>query len=249
MDTQIKLLLPGWSFDQSAWQPFTNNISNAMHINWKGAETAGDIADSAKKGLKVALAKNAGRPVPLIGWSMGALAALELAASYPESVACLILFAPTSCFVKRKGYEAGWDRRIVKRMQKRLHEQPQETIAVFRQNMFSPAEHKSGAAERAMRQWQLPKSENISPLSAGLDYLCQTDLREQLCSIQHPSLLIHGLEDQICPAGAAEAIASRLSGLVQMIGLPDTGHAPLWTNADTCFRLVDRFLKGVLVHD
>lgn len=171
-------------------------------------------------------------PMTVIGWSLGGMLALQLAAAYPERIGRLILIGSTAKFITSSDYECGLSLSIVKNLSRKLAKNPQQTLIEFYKLMFSANEQK--ASEQFVRMIA-PSMLNIHPdtLTTGLDYLMKTDLRSLLPSIKTPSLIIHGKKDAICPIDAACFLASHLPNS-QLISLSEAGHIPFYSQLNKC---------------
>lgn len=83
---------------------------------------------------------------------------------------------------------------------------------------------------------------DTNSLRIGLDYLIQSDLRDELERIQIPMLLLHGKEDQICPLAAAKYINSKKKS-TKLVVLEQTGHIPFFTHPRLCYEAISEFVK------
>jgi pimeloyl-[acyl-carrier protein] methyl ester esterase len=233
------LFLPGWGFDADIWQPLAKKLTNEAelhYLDWQRIESPEEISKRVEEWLKD---KN---DVTLIGWSLGALAALDAAKKFPGKITRIILFSATSCFTRREGYDYGWDFRVVRSMKRRLQKDQEGTLRDFQQMIFSSEEKMSGWGNKSLTS--LFKDKNGSSLLHGLDYLQARDCRESLATINQPILLVHGEKDVICPLSASEYIAKHAGGKVTLERFSGVGHLPFHTEADKCFNLVRGFIAG-----
>ena len=248
MDKQW-LRLPGWGFSDAVWKPLAPVFSNlaGLDVNWEELASPEDITAFAEAALKAALANGKDSGLIVVGWSLGAIAAMELAIAFPEMVDRLILIAPTASFVKRADSDPGWDDRVLRRMQKRLAKDAAGTLADFTKNMFSEAESIEGrlgdllpAVKEAM------STDSPVSLAKGLDYLREKNLRDRLEEIRQPILLIHGKDDAICPVQASREIADHVSGPAELVELDEAGHLPFYTEQAACIDAIQGFIMRPL---
>jgi pimeloyl-[acyl-carrier protein] methyl ester esterase len=183
-------------------------------------------------------------PMTVIGWSLGGMLALQLAAAYPERIGKLILIGSTAKFVNSGDYECGLSLSLVKNLARKLAKNPQQTQLDFYKLMFSANEQK--VLENFISMIA-PSMLNIHPdsLRMGLDYLVKTDLRSLLPSIKIPSLIIHGTKDAICPIDAAYYLASHLPNS-QLISLPEAGHIPFYSQLKNCLPYI---MEDYIAHE
>ncbi|GFZ81912.1 pimeloyl-[acyl-carrier protein] methyl ester esterase [Paenibacillus marchantiophytorum] len=156
------------------------------------------------------------------GWSLGGLLALRLAVE--GDVDGLLLFAATARFTR--SYEErgkGWPDAYLKQMMKQLLRDPQSVESSFRQMLFTEAEQKAGLDRNfpPIGSWTTPA------LIAGLQILRSEEVLSRMSEITCPVLLVHGLEDKICPYNAAAELAAQWPQ-VELLSLPGCGHAPFW---------------------
>ena len=85
------------------------------------------------------------------------------------------------------------------------------------------------------------KGDSIQSLQLGLDYLIETDMREELKEIKVPILLIHGEQDVICPLSAARSMTENSSELKVV---SEAGHALCVTNFEYCANEIIQFVEG-----
>lgn len=86
------------------------------------------------------------------------------------------------------------------------------------------------------------KGDSIQSLQLGLDYLIETDMREELKEIKVPILLIHGEQDVICPLSAARSMTENSSSELKVVS--EAGHALCVTNFEYCANEIIQFVEG-----
>lgn len=173
-----------------------------------------------------------GQKITLIGWSLGGMLALQLAAEHPDKINKIILISSTPRFTTTENYSAGLAPSIVKNLARKLTKNKWQTQLDFYQLMFSNEEQESW---RSFLMQLSPLLENITlfSLQEGLTYLLETDLRSLLPSIQTPCHIFHGTEDTICPPAACEYLASQLPHS-HITWLSGAGHIPFYTQKEYC---------------
>jgi pimeloyl-[acyl-carrier protein] methyl ester esterase len=205
-----------------------------------GAEVGGERL-SPYAAAVVREAALADEPAMVVGWSMGALIALEAAARLPPCVAALVLLAPTARFCAAAGYRCGCREALLDRMIARLRSDPEETLREFHRNAASPVRLDASQLQQAVNA-----SLALSPeeLAAGLAYLRETDLRGQAGAVKIPSLLVHGSEDRIVPCGASEVLARLLPAATRRV-IGGAGHDLPRFDLDSLRTLVFEFGRGL----
>ena len=102
-------------------------------------------------------------------------------------------------------------------------------------------EHSNEVWDLLTNQHHLPRQQVARNM---LHSFAGEDLRGELEKITIPTLLVHGSEDKICPAGASRYMSTKVKG-AQMVIFPETGHAPFLTRADGFNQSLGRFLKAL----
>lgn len=172
------------------------------------------------------------QPLTVVGWSLGGMLALQLAAAYPEKIEKIILFASTPRFTLCENYTAGLSPSLVKNLARKLHKNKWQTQLDFYKLMFSATEH-LGEKNFALQIAPLLEGIEIPTLQSGLLYLLERDLRSILASIQTPCHILHGTEDAICPPAAGQYLADVLPNAA-LTFIPGAGHIPFYTQSEYC---------------
>ena len=143
----------------------------------------------------------------LVGWSLGGMVALEIAAAFPQQVKRLILLGTTAKFTVDASYPHGLPLAVVKQLARKVQRDPLAAQEQFYPLMFSAHEQEAGRLFQG-KMAQSVMTSNQALLQEGLDFLAAQDLRSLLPKITARTQIIHGLEDAICPFGAAEYLAA-----------------------------------------
>lgn len=225
--SQAFLWISGWSVPKEIWKPFWPAFPVAKHLalSFESCQQVEQITEQAT----TALHQIDERQVTIVGWSLGAMVALQLAFLFPERIRNLYLISAVARFSKNH----------IRRMKKELWKDPVEIIRDFDQKMFSPIEQQEGHLLKWLKfRKEIP---SVASLQAGLDYLHQFSVAEQAKAIQQPVFLLSGGEDPICPSPATLTLANQLSHATRTIW-QHHGHACFWTQRE---RFVQWISEGV----
>lgn len=238
--------LHGWAARPDVWpgqeQCFGWIISVNYHMGVNNVRCNNGGSAYAKAAVDLINRETAVKPV-LVGWSLGAMVALEVAHLAPERIRGLVLVSGTSCFTQAPGYAAGMPRVVVERLKKRLARNVEQTLHDFNSLMFTTEEQSTGFAESfRLQNSSYGRFWSREELETGLDYLLEQDLRQQLKDIVLPVLIIHGERDQICPAAAGLYLHQNLCNS-QFSLLKDCGHVPFLTQAEAFKQRVGEWLN------
>ncbi len=208
--------------------------------------------------------------VIIVGWSMGALVAIQVAHQLSHNVQGLVLVSGTSRFLADlqvgnsvlgrvntreredyaqnganiESYQGGISATLIVRMKKRLSKNCGQTVTEFCKLMFSNQEQVRGlAGEIIPRELSRARRWDLIEAQAGLDFLVEADVRAELKGITCPTLLVHGDQDEICPLGGAEFIQRQIPG-AQLIIYPGVGHIPFLTYFEGFHRALEGWLAS-----
>jgi pimeloyl-[acyl-carrier protein] methyl ester esterase len=240
------ILLPGWGMESSIWSSLEQPLSSRFqlyYVDWRGVRDSTDYVERVRHLIEEKHLDS----FAIVGWSLGALVALEIASQYSTQLTHLILFGGTSRFTidEATEYTIGWKKRIVERMQRGLEKDHQGILAAFYEMMFSKKEIKEGACDRFLTLTkQHFEGDDLHSLMVGLTFLMTTDLREHLKHIKCPTLLIHGEQDEVCPLEASQYIYNSLNMHKTLYILPEAGHLPFMTHSQVCLEWMMEFMEA-----
>lgn len=176
---------------------------------WPSGGPALRFADLEREAKRVGEGLSEG--MTLIGWSMGGMIAILVAAKFPDKVKKLILISTTPKFIRADDFPAGLSPALLVRLEKRI---AKVGTGAFHELVFKNGETVGLA--------YLPPEQ----AKAELDELARVDLRKYLDKIKVPTLIIHGDSDEICLPAAAEYLHDKITGS-NLIMLAGVGHAPM----------------------
>jgi pimeloyl-[acyl-carrier protein] methyl ester esterase len=143
-----------------------------------------------------------------IGWSAGALLALE-AAGRGGRLSGMVLLSGTPRFCASPDWPHGVPVSRVRALRTALRDlRGPAAKAAFQKQCASP--DAVGEDELRIRVEDMDR-EGTEALVGGLDYLSGADARKSLDRIRVPVLLLHGAEDRVIPAAASEWLVSRIA--------------------------------------
>jgi pimeloyl-ACP methyl ester carboxylesterase len=167
-------------------------------------------------------------PYHLVAASLGGKIAVEYAARWPEQVSRLVLLCPSGMGDKeRLPLVEGVRRSDLEALVESVFWDPRaadpDMLAYYRRQF-------------ANRRWRLGL---LRTIRGTRDH----SVRDRLCQVLQPTLLVSGREDRIVdPRTAAEA--ARLLPRGRHLCIPQCGHAPQMEKPRLVNRLVVRFLTG-----
>jgi len=215
------LMLHGWGFPAAVFESLCEQLASDFAIEMPGRPGYGDRAGQSAE----VLSKNNApvrltSPTLVLGWSLGGLAALQMAREQSDMVTGLVLLAATPCFVNRKDWQQGMDKAVFASFRKQVMENP---LAAMQQFV------RLNAAAKPDRQTKAQLNElsgKVAPgaLIDGLSELENTDLRDVIKKITVPVLLLHAVDDRVVPVAASRYLHQHLENS-ELFEFQAGGHA------------------------
>jgi pimeloyl-[acyl-carrier protein] methyl ester esterase len=239
------VLLHGWGLSPAVWSGLRPHLAGfpQIHAPW----LPGHGPAQAAHGPELAdwtdlLVPDLPDQALVVGWSLGALIALDLARRHPRKVARLALIGATPRFVAGPDWPHGLAAETVQGFRDGFAADPAATLRRFvALQTLNDARRKAVALALSDA---LPGmgEECAATLSEGLRLLAETDLRASLAGIALPVRLLHGEGDALMPAAAATWLAEHLTG-ARLTLFTDCGHAPFLSRPADCASLLAGFAR------
>lgn len=235
------VLLHGWAMTPAIWGPLQNALEPACTVLTPALPGHHDAAPAPAATLAAwadALAATLPARATVVGWSLGAMLALELAARHPHQVARLVLIAATPKFVSTDDWAHGLPAGTVAAFLAGYASTPEATLRRFLalQTLGDSARRALLPALDAARQPH-PAATPIAALADGLRILADSDLRPRIGAITQPATLIHGAGDALMPLAGAQWLAAHLPA-ARLNVIDDCGHVPFLTHSAACAALI-----------
>jgi len=148
----------------------------------------------------------------LIGSSVGASLAAEVAALWPESAPRLVLIAPFGIFDEQNPPADPWAKRA------------DELAAFMCADPQKFVDLRAPPAAGDSVEWSIEQARAIEASARIFWPLGETRLRRRLHLITSPTLLLWGECDRVVPADYARLFASDISGSTEIRSIPGVGH-------------------------
>lgn len=215
---KVMLWLTGWGMPECGWDAVRSQFPSYQHIT----PDYSDVTDSLQfyERVEEEVRSLSVQKLIVVGWSMGGMLGIRLAAQYP--VSGLVLIGTTARFTcEPHDLRKGWHPVVLQRMKRQLSVARERVMDAFVEQMLTLGERKQISQHVGLdsQKW------STAALIAGLTYLEEEDCRPFLSSLTTPTLVIHGMEDTICSLAAGEELASSLA-VAHFVQIPDCGHAP-----------------------
>ena len=223
-DARPVVLLPGWSVAADAFVRLTASDDAVVVADFAAADSPAAFVTAARAAI-------AACPTPpiVLGWSLGALVALEVVSEEAEAVHSLSLISAPDRFVRHGAADLpGWSPRVLERMDQAIDDDRAGALGAFDAALFSDDDRTAGVPAR----WTREPGTGAWPdaaLHAGLAYLRTVQIDPATVAV--PVSLFHGGSDPICPLARAERLADGLAEVTLTV-VPGAGHAPFLSDSE-----------------
>lgn len=237
-------LLHGWGLHGGVWDALRAALpGQAMHApDLPGYYGTPTVTPYSAEGLADAIAPSLPDACLLLGWSMGGMVALALAARHPHKVKALVLVATTPSYVNRAGWDKGLTPELLQGFADGVRNDYRATLL-----RFLSLQARGGDAAREviarLRDSVFARGEpDAKTLADGLELLRTVDLREQVKQVRVPTLVVHGGYDGLCLTAAAEWLAAELPN-ARLALQSKAAHAPFLSHPEWFVEELRGFLR------
>jgi pimeloyl-[acyl-carrier protein] methyl ester esterase len=239
------VLLHGWGLNSLIWESILPLLTDAFTV--VRIDLPGHGASSWPPGfhdaesLAALLAPHVPPGCALLGWSLGGVAAIELALAGRARIGQLILVSTTPKFVASDDWEHGLAAPAVERFASLLETDYESTVREFFGLQVQGDEHARGTLRELRQKLLAGGKPRLEALRAGLAILRTADQRDRLGRIAHPTLVIAGQYDRMTSPQAARALAAGIPG-ARFESIARAGHAPFLSHPGEFCRVLGAFL-------
>jgi pimeloyl-[acyl-carrier protein] methyl ester esterase len=234
--------LHGWGLSGVIWSQTQASLpGHAPDLPGYGATPT--VLPYTADALADALAERITAPVHLIGWSLGGMVALALAARHPHKVSRLVLVGTSPCFAARADWPHAVAAEVLAEFARALESDYRATLLRFLSLQARGGDAARGVITELRARMQTQADPNPAVLASGLALLRSVDLRPQVASVRCPALVVHGAHDTLCLPDAGRWLADHLpDGRLALHAR--AAHAPFLSHPDWFVTTVKEFLHG-----
>lgn len=239
------LLLHGWALNSHVWDDIIGPLGERFTVVCVDLPGHGaspwppEFHDH--ESLAALLAPELRDEAIVLGWSLGALAAMQLALDHARAVRALILVAATPRFVRNEEWLEGVETAVLEDFAARLQQDQRATVRDFLALQVRGDERAMECLRVLRRRVLAAGPTHPGALGAGLEVLRRTDLRARLAEIAAPALVIAGEHDRLTPPGASRELAARLMR-ARFALIERAAHAPFISHRAAFLSEVEQFL-------
>jgi len=244
------VMLHGWGMHSGIWHALVKPLRDHYRLHLVDLPGHGqsqsiaadfDLAQLADSIWQSVVPQLRG-PAVWLGWSLGGMAAMQIARQHRDMVRALVLVASTPRFSQADDWPHAMSAAVLDSFAEQLAGDYKSTL----QRFLALQVKGSDDARQVLRELRDRVLDNanvdLTALQSGLAILKQADLRAALTEIgQLPCLLIYGERDMLIPLEAVADIQALLTNNQTWI-VKGVGHAPFILHPETFIKQLNVFL-------
>ncbi|WP_323813995.1 malonyl-ACP O-methyltransferase BioC [Cellvibrio sp. NN19] len=237
------VLIHGWGCDSRTWQPLLEmlqKIASVTLIDLPGFGASAPLSEFSLDAVLEQIAAQLPQNAVVMGWSLGGMLAVQLAARFPERVEAVITLAANLKFVASPDYPTAMLRAINRQFNQGFAQDPQATL-----KLFGGLLAQGDANERSLLK-QLRRNETgeiTDNWLQALQLLSMLDNREAFAQLHQPGLHLFAEKDALVPIAAVNAL-TEINPQQETLVLENTAHALHWSQPQLVVDAVNRFLNS-----
>ena len=241
------VLLHGWGSASQSWQPLIpalQNIANIIALDLPGFGESASIPEFTLDAVVQLIAAQLPEKCVLIGWSLGGMLAVQIAARYPNKISRIITLAANAKFVASRNYETAMPLVVNRQFNKNFATDPQSTLKLF-SGLLAQGDTNERALLKQVRALAEPDKINSNWLQA-LELLAVLDNRETFAQLTQSGLHFLAEKDALVPIAAAQALA-QLNPQQSVQVIAGAAHALHWSQPELVAKAIQGFICTVVL--
>lgn len=241
---QPLVMLHGWAMHSAIWRDFAERLGQHYRViclDLPGHGHSAMIEPYTLPRLAETLLAAVDTPrFALLGWSLGATVALQMAALAPDRVDHLLLLAGNPRFTGDADWP-GVKPALLQDFAAQLQADTQQTLLRFLALQVNGLADGKVLLKRLKAAIVSAPAAEQAALQAGLTILLQADLRPELGGLRCPVTVLQGDIDTLIPKETAPAMQTILPTL-RVERFARAGHVPFLSHADALIEAICRNL-------
>ncbi len=234
------VMLHGWAMHTGVWRDFAAQLARHCQVICVDLPGHGR-SDSLMSFTLIQVARVIldAIPVPeftLLGWSMGATVAMEMAEQAPDRIKKLIVLAGNPHFLQADSWP-GMQAKTLAGFAESLTRDVRLTLARFLALQVNGLAHGKQFLQTLKLATQECPPPAVEILQAGLDILKDSDMRGSISRSYLPISMILGERDMLVPSSVAANVL-QLNPHVDVTVVGNAGHAPFLSHPDQLIRML-----------
>ncbi len=236
------VLLHGWGSGSDSWQaliPSLQNIAKVIAVDLPGFGDSAEIADFNLDVVIDLIVAQLPEKSVLIGWSLGGMIAVNIAARFPQKISYLITLATNAKFVASRDYETAMPLTVNRQFNKNFAADAPATLKLF-SGLLAQGDENERSLLKQVRGLAKPEKVNSNWLQA-LNLLSSLDNRAAFAQLPQTGLHLLAEHDVLVPAAAVQSLAA-LNLQQEIKVVPSAAHAVHWSSPELVVGLITDFL-------
>ncbi|SFF93843.1 pimeloyl-ACP methyl ester esterase BioH [Neptunomonas qingdaonensis] len=235
------VLLHGWGMSSAIWSSLLPALTQSFYvtvIDLPGLGRSQGSDDITLESMALQVAAVVEQPACWLGWSLGGMLAIQVAALFPEKVTGLISVASNPCFVQKEGWSSAMDAAVYRQFKAALAASPDKTLARFAMLQIQGGEAAKAILKQVKTVLDSSKPSHLMSTLALLD----NDLRAALSQLSCPVLHIYGEVDGLVPVSTLSAV-SAMNPQHQVVCFKGAGHLPFLSSPEAFLQTLQAFTQ------
>jgi len=224
------VLLHGWAMHSGLFGTLLPALAARFRVHavdLPGHGHSRDVRADTLDGFADALARafGPGEPLTVLGWSFGGQVALRWALREPARIARLILVCTSPRFVATPDWPHAMTAETLERFGDDLAADWRQTLLRFLTLQVQGSEDGRRALALLRRQLFARGEPDGAAIASALRVLAAADLRDEVRTVQAPSLVVTGERDTLAPPAAGAWLARAMPD-ARLAPIGGAAHAP-----------------------
>jgi pimeloyl-[acyl-carrier protein] methyl ester esterase len=240
------VLLHGWGMHSGVWDGFAQGLGAHYRLCLIDLPGHGDspyggeraLAEWSRSCLQVAP-----KQATWLGWSLGALLALQAALQEPQRVSAILGLCGTPRFVQTHDWPHAMLKQTLQAFIVASQQDHRKTLERFLSLQLRGGDDSLETLRRLRGLIRTRPEPHPAALEAGLNLLKGVDLRDELAQLVCPSGWLFGERDTLVPAAVALSLNEWLPRAITRV-VPDTAHAPFLSHPAATLAVVHALLES-----
>jgi pimeloyl-[acyl-carrier protein] methyl ester esterase len=240
------IILHGWGWHSGVWQPLRTQLAEYFQlflIDLPGFGKSPDLSPYTVESIANEIFKLVPEESAWLGWSLGGMIAWWVALNYPAKVNKLITIASSPKFTAAENWP-GVSPAILDKFKTSFLLDQTKTLKEFLELQLRGHPHSDQLFSElnAIFFQENSMSSSSNGFLGGLELLRTLDLRENLHTLQCPSLHLFGSHDTLVPKNISPLLSSLLPTNSHCEMIKRTGHMPFITHRDLVAEAIIKFI-------